>query len=210
MNRDARLDQRVHELGRRPEIRLVGGQDEAARIAKLLRRHRRVERIRAAASAASSTTASATATAAATAEVRGGRGAGNGRARGHTLRDELRLHFGHLVRREGPVIFSAPLPLVAAHHVHVVEHALAVARRVVENRAVRGHRVLDRLPHVPGLLRPDRPPHVRVAELLGGQERNADGVRVADGLRQDPDDVVKVCRGADAAVEPGGIRRPAP
>ena len=152
MHRDAGLDQRVHEPHRRAEVRLIRRHDEAARIAQLLGRERRVER-----------RASAAARRRHRRRVRrrhrprrrrppppARRAAGAAAVGTSPCCDLMR---SSLVRRERPVIFTAPLDLVLAHLVDAIEIGLAVARREIENRAVGRDRVVDRLPEVPHLLR---------------------------------------------------------
>ena len=136
VDRDAGLDQRVDELRRGAEVRLIRRDDEAARIAQLRRRQRRVERV-------------------SRRRVRRRR-----LRRHHRRRDRHRprgpivdaapgitaggrsrprrralLHARHLVRRERPVVLAAPLDLVRAHLVDVEEHAArGSARRSRESR----------------------------------------------------------------------------
>ena len=126
--------------------------------------------------------------------------------RAHLLGDG-RLDRRDLLRRQCPGIGAAARDGVAAHHVAAIQEALAVLRREVEDCAVGGQQVLDRLPLVPHLLRLDRERLVAVGQEPLRQERDADRRRVADDLAQQTDLVVEPGRRPHAAVEPGGVRR---
>ncbi len=124
-------------------------------------------------------------------------------------RRERRLNAVHLVRRERPVVFTAPLNRVGAHPVDAVQERLAEAGRQIEHRVVGRDRVVDRLPEAPGLRR-DRVEVVRVGDVTADDERNRHRRGIADRLGEEPNLVVKVRRRPQAAVPPGGIAGAAP
>jgi hypothetical protein len=184
MHDDAVLDQGVDELGGGQEVGLVGGQDVAAWIAPLrplgqllvLRDRHGV----------------ACETADRHARISG--------------IDFLRLRDFILDRLQPswihrPGVFRPLVDAVLAHLVDVVEEDLAVARRHVEHRPVGGDRVVHALPEVP-LLRLDWIRQVGARHLAIRHERHFHRRRVADGLGQQADHVVKVRRCAQAAVPP--------
>src|SRR5205814_9637729 len=113
------------------------------------------------------------------------------------------------LRVNRPVIAVAPLDRVPPHPVYVVQQRLAVSRSVVEDGTVRGHRVLDRLPEMPGLRR-DWIWEVGARQLAVGDERDLDRRRVADALGQEPDHVVEVRTRAEPAVPPRRVVGTAP
>ena len=191
------LEQRVDELGRRRKIRLVRRQNEAARVP---RRRIAQELLEVFGRAAATPAASATGIRLV---------AASGRAAAAATAADGRLRGDDPARRGRPAVAVAAFDRVLPHLVDVVEEVLPVARRDVEHRVVRGHRVVDRLPEVPHL-RLDRKMQVRVGQLLRRDERNAHRRRVADRLGEQADHVVEVGHRPQAAVPPGRIARALP
>ena len=108
-------------------------------------------------------------------------------------------------RRDGPVVLAAVLNGVLAHQIEVVEEVGALAGGIVEHGAVVGLLVGDGRGVVPEL-RLDGFDKVVARELLAGEQGQWFGSGVADDLGQEADLVVEVRDGAEAAVEPRGVR----
>ena len=120
---------------------------------------------------------------------------------------DLGFGVGEDLRRDNPIVLATALDHVVAHAPDIEQHGLTVARGVVEDRLVGGHRVVDRLLEMPFL---ERLEHIRLvgeAQHARRDERNGHRRRIADGLRQNADHVVEVGHGAKAAVPPGRVRR---
>src|SRR6185503_6442652 len=224
LDRHANVAQRVHELDRRREIRLIGRDDVAASVALVLRLEDRVVRrdsghvvaiaaaIRRSAddeittgrrrcgctrTAATATTAAACTTAA-------------------TRRRPCLLCSGPAVERffdrhdvlaaDRPVVMAALGDRVLGHQVLVVQKRFTITARVVEDRVVRRDRVIDRTAEMP-LLRLDRRGEIAARQQLIHDDRNATRRRVADDLGEDADDALEVANGTKTAVPPGRVAR---
>ena len=152
MDGDVHFAQRVDELDRGREVRLVRRDDVAARIAQLRARQLGPQlrvalgRCAATASAASATPAFSSTAATATATA--------SRCR------------------------RAALDRALAHSIDVEQQVLAVARGVVDHAAVERHRVVDRLLEPP-LLRRDRIRHGRGSAVC---RCSTNGIRIGVGL----------------------------
>ncbi len=111
---------------------------------------------------------------------------------------------GDALGGNGPVVPAAFFDGVFAHAPDVEEESLTVAGSQVEDGAVVGDFVFDGLAIVP-FLRGDGHGPVALRELLFGHQRNARGGGIANDLGEDPDHIVEVADGAQAAVPPGGV-----
>ncbi len=171
MNVDAVLQQRVDEFSGRREVRLIGRNDVAARIARFrivqnacikLAWHAAAAAAEAPAgsiaaryrfgSAAAATTASSTTSATRGLHLRSGR---------FERRDSL--------GRDRPGIFISLFDGVPSHLIDVVEERFAIARRDVQHGAIVRHFVIDRLAIVPFLIahgRRDRQRPIALREVV--------------------------------------------
>ena len=107
----------------------------------------------------------------------------------------------HAARQHGPGVAAAALDRVLRHPVDVEEELLTVAGGHVEHGAIGGERVVDGTVKAPGL-RSDRKREVGARELTGRHEGNLGGRGAADRFGEQPDLVVEVGGGAEAAVPP--------
>ena len=183
MDRHAGPDEGVHEGDRRREVGLIGGQHVTPRVAQCrIAKHGLEQFLR---------------------RVAGG-------AARRTLRRprrlRCRLHLLQAARRHRPGITLATLDGVAAHPPDVDEELLPIPCRQIEHRAVGRQRVLDALPHVPGL-RLNRKRQIGARQLTLRPEWNLHGRRIADRLGEQPDHVVEVHGGPQPAVPPRGVVR---
>ncbi len=185
VHRHAGADQRVHERRRRREVALIGRQDVAARVAQLrIAQHLVIYLARR--------------------STRPRQGVGIDAPALQRLAQPIespRIH--------RPGVRRSALDGVAAHAPDVEQERLAVARGDVEHRAVGRDRVVDALAEVPALRR-DGIGQVVARQRALRTERDLHRRRVADGLGQQPDHVVEVHRGPQAAVPPRRVVRAAP
>ena len=104
----------------------------------------------------------------------------------------------------GPRVAGAFVNLSLSHSIDVVEEFLSVAGGEIENGHVCLDRIFDRLSKVP-LLRLDGIVEAAIGSSLRGDERDARGGRITDGLGKNPDHVVEVGGGAETSIPPCGV-----
>ena len=174
---DAILDERVEEGDRGRHVALVGGDDIGARIA-LGRglQHRLVE---------------------AGIDLLG------------AAPFVQRLGIGQPVdlgRGDGPAILAALLDAVGAHLPDVEQQSLAIARSIVDDRAVQRPLIVERILQMP-VARADRHHLVAARQLGRWHQRDLRRGRPADDLGQQADAVVEIGDRPFHAIVPGRIGR---
>ena len=116
------------------------------------------------------------------------------------------LHRIHILRGDRPAVAVAALDRLMAHPPEVHQQPLAVARGIVEHRAIERPLIFEAVAEVP-VARADRHRLVVARELRVGDERDLLRRRPAGDLGQQADRIVEIGDRSLHPVVPGGIRR---